>query len=220
MIQPIETHYAGCRFRSRLEARWAVFFDHLAIRWEYEAQGYNLPSGARYLPDFRLPQLSALIEVKGDEEAFKADAPRYAEAVQTRSLPGRGLIFLGPVPDVIRRPIHLGIRPETHCCGETILLLVAIDFHWLAWEAQNPGEQDVLGLSTSRRSHNPCKLPEIGGLPYDGYISGGWYPTEWHVEPEVAAAYRAARSARFEHGEQPDRPDPEWPDPAKPGGGA
>lgn len=28
-IRAIETRYAGCRFRSRLEARWAVFFDHL-----------------------------------------------------------------------------------------------------------------------------------------------------------------------------------------------
>ena len=26
-IKPIETHYKGYRFRSRLEARWAVFFD-------------------------------------------------------------------------------------------------------------------------------------------------------------------------------------------------
>ncbi len=36
-IKPIETRYAGCRFRSRLEARWTVFFDHLGIEWEYEA---------------------------------------------------------------------------------------------------------------------------------------------------------------------------------------
>lgn len=26
-IKPIETRYKGCRFRSRPEARWAVFFD-------------------------------------------------------------------------------------------------------------------------------------------------------------------------------------------------
>lgn len=51
MIKAIPTRYAGCHFRSRLEARWAVFFDHLGIRWEYEPQGYALPSG-NYLPDF------------------------------------------------------------------------------------------------------------------------------------------------------------------------
>jgi hypothetical protein len=52
-IKAIETQYAGCRFRSRLEARWAVFFDALDIAWEYEPEGFELPSG-RYLPDFRL----------------------------------------------------------------------------------------------------------------------------------------------------------------------
>ncbi len=52
-IKPIETSYGGCRFRSRLEARWAVFFDALGLRWEYEPEAYALPSG-NYLPDFRL----------------------------------------------------------------------------------------------------------------------------------------------------------------------
>lgn len=52
-IKPIETSYAGCRFRSRIEARWAVFFDYLGIGWEYEPQGFELPSGP-YLPDFLL----------------------------------------------------------------------------------------------------------------------------------------------------------------------
>jgi hypothetical protein len=51
--KPLETAYAGCRFRSRLEARWAVFFDALGLRWEYEPDAYALPSG-NYLPDFRL----------------------------------------------------------------------------------------------------------------------------------------------------------------------
>jgi hypothetical protein len=52
-IKAIETRYAGCLFRSRIEARWAVFFDYLGIGWEYEPQGFDLPSG-RYLPDFLL----------------------------------------------------------------------------------------------------------------------------------------------------------------------
>lgn len=39
MAAALTTRYAGCRFRSRLEARWAVFFDHLGIEWEYEPQG-------------------------------------------------------------------------------------------------------------------------------------------------------------------------------------
>jgi len=54
-IKPIETHYKGYRFRSRLEARWAVFFDAIGIEWEYEKEGYNLGKMGYYLPDFWLP---------------------------------------------------------------------------------------------------------------------------------------------------------------------
>jgi hypothetical protein len=60
----IPTIYQGYAFRSRLEARWAVFFDALAFRWEYEPEGYVLPDGTRYLPDFWLPQVSMFAEVK------------------------------------------------------------------------------------------------------------------------------------------------------------
>jgi hypothetical protein len=42
------------RFRSRLEARWAVFFEHLSLRWEYEPEGFVLRNGVYYLPDFRI----------------------------------------------------------------------------------------------------------------------------------------------------------------------
>lgn len=51
-IKAIETAYKGYRFRSRLEARWAVFFDALGLKWEYEPEGFELPGGVRYLPDF------------------------------------------------------------------------------------------------------------------------------------------------------------------------
>jgi hypothetical protein len=37
MIVAIETMYRGTRFRSQLEARWAVFFDRLGLPWRYEA---------------------------------------------------------------------------------------------------------------------------------------------------------------------------------------
>lgn len=54
-IKPIETFYNGYRFRSRLEARWAVFFDALGIKYEYEREGYDLGEAGWYLPDFWLP---------------------------------------------------------------------------------------------------------------------------------------------------------------------
>jgi len=69
-IKPIETVYNGYRFRSRLEARWAVFFDTLGVKYEYEKEGFSLtlPSCGEvfwYLPDFWLPNLETWIEIKG-----------------------------------------------------------------------------------------------------------------------------------------------------------
>jgi hypothetical protein len=72
------TRYAGYRFRSRTEARWAVFFDLLGLHWTYESEGYNLGDIGIYLPDFKVwtkarndnniarPSRAIWIEVKGD----------------------------------------------------------------------------------------------------------------------------------------------------------
>lgn len=51
--QAIPTKYRFHLFRSRLEARWAVFFDRIGIRWSYEPEGYSL-SRTGYLPDFQI----------------------------------------------------------------------------------------------------------------------------------------------------------------------
>ncbi len=63
-VQALPTTYEGVQFRSRIEARWAVFFDHLGVRWDYEPEGFALPSG-NYLPDFWLPDQDCYFEVKG-----------------------------------------------------------------------------------------------------------------------------------------------------------
>jgi hypothetical protein len=65
VIQALETHYKGCRFRSRLEARHAIFFDMIEVEWRYEMEGFQL-GGSRYLPDFFLPKLGLWLEVKGE----------------------------------------------------------------------------------------------------------------------------------------------------------
>lgn len=76
-IQAIETVYNGFRFRSRLEARWAVFFDALHIHYEYEKEGFKLTNGELYLPDFLLPDFNLWVEIKGkqptDKEIGKID---------------------------------------------------------------------------------------------------------------------------------------------------
>jgi len=62
-MQAIETHYNGYKFRSRLEARWAVFLDAARKPYSYEAEGYKLESGY-YLPDFWLPEDAIFLEIK------------------------------------------------------------------------------------------------------------------------------------------------------------
>lgn len=64
-IKAIQTVYNGYKFRSRLEARWAVCFDHLGLRWEYETEGYELPTGW-YLPDFFFPDFNVFAEIKAE----------------------------------------------------------------------------------------------------------------------------------------------------------
>jgi hypothetical protein len=64
-VQSIPTSYRGVSFRSRLEATWAYNLDAWGISWSYEPEGFTLPSGARYLPDFWLPDIRTWLEVKG-----------------------------------------------------------------------------------------------------------------------------------------------------------
>lgn len=79
-MKAIETQYGGYRFRSRLEARWAVFFDAVNVRWEYEVQGFDFgPPLGRYLPDFWLPDLKIWVEIKGE-------IPTEEERALSRSL--------------------------------------------------------------------------------------------------------------------------------------
>lgn len=66
-MKPIRTKYKGCLFRSRLEARWAVFFDALGLAWEYEREGFQLQNGDWYLPDFHLPEQQLWLEIKGNQ---------------------------------------------------------------------------------------------------------------------------------------------------------
>lgn len=63
----IPTIYRSIKFRSRTEAKWAVFFDALGIVWEYEPEGYT-DGSTSYLPDFLLTNFDVFWEIKGTEQ--------------------------------------------------------------------------------------------------------------------------------------------------------
>jgi hypothetical protein len=83
MLKAIETTYNGYRFRSRLEARWACFYDALGIPYEYEKEGYDLGVFGFYLPDFWLPRFGGWIEIKGQK-------PTPEEAIKVQELAMQG----------------------------------------------------------------------------------------------------------------------------------
>lgn len=65
----IQTSWKGYRFRSRLEARWAVFFESLRLDWTYEPEGFSLDSGS-YLPDFQIH--GTYVEIKPNVAVTRA----------------------------------------------------------------------------------------------------------------------------------------------------
>ena len=177
-IKPIETRAYGCRFRSRLEARWAVAFTEAEIAWQYEPEGFDLGEAGFYLPDFWLPQVSMWAEVKAgrptDEEVGKAKA-----LAEQSGFPC--LLLVGP-PAV---HAYWAIHPE--------LLWVDVsdeEFGSLAVMDYCPFEGSDYHI-TERRFY--CN----SGMK-------GYFHMPFHlVYVNQHTAVVAALSARFEHGESP-----------------
>ncbi|WP_157638678.1 hypothetical protein [Burkholderia ubonensis] len=181
-IRAIETKYRGYRFRSRIEARWAVFFDTAGIKWDYEPEGYVV-NGQSYLPDFFLPELGCYFEVKGapdyDVKFFRTFAAEIGRPV---------VVAEGPIPD-----------PEDYTCGDHIGLQVLNppdvgreDDDDLAW-----GYKDMFLRCTA------CDRIEIMNEVYST-IKDNCSCGEKHSRlMPLSDALDAARSARFEHGETP-----------------
>ena len=189
MIKPIETRYNGYRFRSRLEARWAVFFDHLGIKYEYEKEGFELPSG-RYLPDFWLPQYNAWFEVKGEEPdeyelrlAQELFDNEFSPVFIATGMPheGRGVCFASLDGEMISENFWFSV-----CQGAPrIVVGDKTDCHWLDGIITNKvgiyaGDADMIIPATDR-----------------GYFDVATNK-DWRMEK---AASDAAKQARFEHGE-------------------
>lgn len=194
-IKAIETEYKGYRFRSRLEARWAVFFDALGYRWEYEPEGYDLGSAGWYLPDFRLTMPcghTQWIEVKkpGDN-SDKAAAfdhileKRHTETFGAVCVQGDPFDYFGP---------GSGHQICPNCgCIDGVQDDPAADDHW--------GDDLVLNTWCCHgRVRGSVVFRDVCDC-HDDYTRlhrESW--REWAAEVNKAAL--AARGARFEHGEK------------------
>lgn len=64
-MKPIPTTYEGVKYRSRVEARWAVFFAEMEWTATYEQEGFDL-NGVWYLPDFWLKDFGIFVEIKSE----------------------------------------------------------------------------------------------------------------------------------------------------------
>jgi len=210
-ITPIETRYAGCKFRSRLEARWAVFFDKLNIAWEYEPQGF-LVNNTPYLPDFLLPALQTWIEVKGAETELDHNLMMEAPAWLPRKRSGDGaeLIILGPIPEP-GSWAWLSVTNDTKLVGEPYVGSSLREFSskgGLRYVDTN-GSTPVDDVNNGDEHPGTLWLTPCAG---DESIHTGWLHSMSEIEqarfklanPKLPAqwrAYESARSARFEHGQ-------------------
>ena len=221
-IKAIETEYNGYKFRSRLEARWAVFFDALGVKYEYEPEGYEGMDGIKYLPDFRLPEENGvLVEVKGGDEALEKDWDKITAAVDFNATPaGDGLLILGNIPNPDR--VRFGSIPVFSylSCRKGVVCGYAAFFDQ-SWRKNKLviGEDEIL------RNLFPSFSNNDGNRVEEDYSSWGSDKPECvTTEPvylsrdalrsyqfnELKEAYRKARQARFEHGETPVVYHDEW----------
>lgn len=224
VIPAIETVYKGYRFRSRLEARWAVFFDELAIDWRYEAEGYEIRVNGktrRYLPDFYLPKFGVWVEVKGDEN--RLDVPLLAFAAHPETglpaspagdsvirKPGtsdpeacwpwtkRRMLILGPIPE---HDDALPIRFHALLAARPVRDSWAVELDYAAFTPAYGS-----GLLTYSLPTNVLLTPELALTSEAGEVRKapallvGPYLV-YGVPANLSAAYSAARQSRFEHGE-------------------
>lgn len=78
-FKPIETEFKGIVYRSKLEARWAVYMEYLNIDFLYEPEGFEMSDGLRYLPDFYFPKYGVYGEVKPEAEISDYDMRKMKE---------------------------------------------------------------------------------------------------------------------------------------------
>lgn len=169
----IETIYDGHRFRSRLEARWAVFFKKLGIEYEYEKEGFDL-DGDWYLPDFWLPKQQRWIEIKG-EEPNERESELAHKLAEYSGYPV--YIYFGQI-DI----------PDTLSFGAFLYLADGWDHGHIWCECTKCGELGIQYAGRAERLQCGCFEYEKNGKVYAGWTKN------------LVSAYGSAKQARFEHG--------------------
>jgi len=89
-MKAIPTEYRGARFRSRLEARWAAFFDLIGWRWVYEP--FDLDG---WTPDFLIKGEAPLLVEVGP----CSNRAEYESKSVKATGHGRAALVLGVGPD-------------------------------------------------------------------------------------------------------------------------
>ena len=192
-IKAIETSYNGYRFRSRLEARWAVFFDKAGIRYFYEHEGYDL-GDEYYLPDFYLPDFDLFVEVKPDtfEAAVKGSTTLGKLVKKTRR---NGLLCLDDpaAGKLILETISISGR----CTGTVCKFVMYDDRVVLLYDDDGRKEEYKVPV--------PFIKPDLIGT--SKYFTGDehlLWERAYGGDPDnpIDKAAAAARRARFEYGEE------------------
>ena len=205
-IKPIETIYNGYRFRSRLEARWAVFFDAGGIKYEYEPEGFDVGKDGCYLPDFYLPEEDIYVEVKPDRQNANAEILKAIGIVNRYK---KILLVLREIPyskdcGVWWYPIYYyhPVSESVYGCRVTFLgwekegLHLARDFKY--------GIEAEVGFPYGYGIKDCIALSDIELEPRESNPTGGVWPVRDAYDNDfIKSCYTKARQARFEHGETP-----------------
>jgi len=217
-IKNIPTFYDGHKFRSRLEARWAVFFNAAGLRYQYEKEGFSLSNGKWYLPDFYLPDINYWVEVKDSackQETFVEDMKKVSCMILDKI--ADNFIILSDIPyatmekNVFWFPaIHRSLRQCSSCeCDRVTFLNYAKCY-------REPDEravyiQDDFYEGVSQKTYNiffneytkPIQiLPTFISPNPDNYDDISVNDSFAGDNDIVTSAYNKASSSRFEHGER------------------
>jgi hypothetical protein len=218
MIKAIETSYKGYRFRSRTEARWAIWLDAMGIKWDYEYEGYNLGSAGYYLPDFliQLPwrshDIAIMGAIKGFGEFFFEVKPyenveyndKHAALTKTLDTP---LICVHGVPDLHKDKLTGIVTPKYKVLyydkGEMLVPdSKKSDSVFYFYSGKDENKHCLALCARDADTYQPLnffvKRRRIVNRPYIEYD----IPEVSDTSNILVSAYQKAMSARFEFGER------------------